>query len=64
VSTTDITLSGDYDGDGVDDYAVWRPSATVGQSKFIVRRSLFPATPLEVFLGLNSDYPAANARSH
>ena len=63
-SATDFGLSGDYDGDGLDDYALWRPSATAGQSKFIVRPSASPGTPIEIPLGLNGDYPVANSRSH
>lgn len=64
VSATDKDLSGDYDGDGLDDYAVWRPSSTPGLSKFVIRRSGNTATPLEVPLGENGDYPVANGRSH
>ncbi len=63
-SATDYALSGDYDGDGIDDYAVWRPSATAGQSKFIVRPSTAPATTREVFLGASGDYPVGNNRVH
>lgn len=63
-SATDFVLGGDFDGDGLHDYATWRPSATVGQSKFIVRRSSSPATPIEVFFGQNGDYPVGNHRTH
>lgn len=63
-SATDFVISGDYDGDGIDDYAVWRPSVTAGQSKFIVRRSSAPVTPSELFFGQNGDLPIANGRSH
>jgi subtilisin-like proprotein convertase family protein len=63
-SATDFPLSGDYDGDGLDDYAVWRPSATAGQSKFIVRLSTSPTTPIEIPFGQNGDYPAGNTRAH
>ncbi len=63
-SATDFALSGDYDGDGLDDYAVWRASATAGQSRFVVRQSATPAVPLEVLFGQNGDFPVGNARSH
>jgi subtilisin-like proprotein convertase family protein len=63
-SATDFPLTGDYDGDGLDDYAVWRPSATPGASKFIIRRSTNTATPLEVPAGLNGDYPVAASRNN
>lgn len=63
-SATDYVLSGDYDGDGLDDYAVWRPSATAGQSKFIVRPSTSPDTPIEIPFGNNGDFPVGNSRSH
>ncbi len=58
----DRPLTGDYDGDGLDDYAVWRSSSTPGQSRFIVRRSSNPATPVETPAGLNGDIPVAGAR--
>lgn len=64
LSASDYTLSGDFDGDGLDDYAVWRPSSTPGESKFIVRRSGSPATPLEVLMGQSGDYPVENSRTH
>lgn len=63
--STDYALSADFDGDGMHDYAVWRASATPGQSRFFVRRSATPAAaPLEVPLGQNGDYPVANGRAH
>lgn len=62
VSATDFVLSGDYDGDGLDDYAVWQPGAP---GRFVVRRSTQPAAlPLEVEVGQTGDYPVANARSN
>lgn len=64
VSGTDLPLGGDYDGDGLDDYAIWRPSATLGQSKFIVRRSTLPSVPIDVFFGQSGDYPVGNSRTH
>lgn len=64
VSATDFPVTGDYDGDGLDDYAVWRPSATPDQSRFFIRRSGAPDPVLEVPLGQNGDYPVANNRTH
>ena len=55
---------GDYDGDGLDDYSVWRPSAMPGQSKFIIRRSTNTGVLLEVFAGEQGDYPVANTRTN
>ena len=64
LSASDFPLSGDFDGDGYDDYAIWRPSAVVGDSKFSVRPSLTPASPFDVPFGQNGDYPVENTRSH
>jgi hypothetical protein len=64
LSATDYGLTGDYDGDGLDDYAVWRPSNTPGDSKFYIRPSTSPATTIEVPLGATGDYPVGNSRSH
>ncbi|MBK8068778.1 MAG: proprotein convertase P-domain-containing protein [Rhodanobacteraceae bacterium] len=63
-SGIDFILTGDYDGDGLDDYAVWRPSSTPGESKFIVRRSTNTATPLEVPAGQQGDFPVARSRNN
>lgn len=60
----DFVVTGDYDGDGLDDHAVWRPSAAVGVSRFIVRRSSSVAVPIEVPSGLQGDYPVARSRIH
>lgn len=63
-SATDFMLSGDFDGDGFYDYAGWRPSATPGQSKFLVRPSLNPGVTREVPHGHNGDYAVANGRNN
>ncbi len=60
----DFISQGDYDGDGIVDFAVWRSSATPGQSKFILRRSTNPGTPLDVFMGQSGDYPVNNWDVH
>jgi len=64
LSATDFPLSADFDGDGYDDYAIWRPSATPGESKFSIRPSTPPNTPFDVPFGQNGDYPVENTRSH
>ncbi len=64
LSATDFRLSGDFDGDGYDDYAVWRPNATPGSSKFSIRPSATPGSPVDVPFGQNGDYPVENSRSH
>jgi hypothetical protein len=63
-SATDFMLSGDYDGDGLDDYAFWRPNANPALCKFSIRRSTAPDTPLDIFMGQNGDYPVGNSRDH
>jgi hypothetical protein len=63
-SATDFPLSGDYDGDGLDDYAFWRPNPDPALCKFSIRRSTVTATPLDIFMGQNGDYPVGNTRSH
>lgn len=60
----DLITQGDYDGDGITDYAVWRPSATAGESKYLIRRSSQPATLFEVFHGLQGNYPVNNWDAH
>lgn len=60
----DFITQGDYDGDGVTDYAGWRSSATPGASKFVIRRSTDTAVPLEVPFGQSGDYPVNNWDVH
>ncbi|WP_395683581.1 hypothetical protein [Dokdonella sp.] len=64
LSASDFPLSSDFDGDGYDDYAIWRPSVTPGESKFSIRPSATPGSPFDVPFGQNGDYPVANTRSH
>jgi hypothetical protein len=60
----DFITQGDYDGDGLTDYAVWRSSATPGASKFVIRRSTNPTASLEVPFGQSGDYPVNNWDVH
>ena len=59
----DVSTAGDFDGDGLDDYAVWRASATPGMSQFLIRRSSDLGT-LTYPMGQNMDFPPAGARVH
>lgn len=63
-SATDFPIGGDYDGDGIDDYGYWRPSATAGESAFSIRPSANPAVPINLPAGANGDYPVGNSRRH
>lgn len=65
--TGDTSLGGDYDGDGLTDYAVWRGNATPGQSAFRIR----PSTDIgdEWTLpggmgGTSPDFAVAGSRVH
>ncbi len=58
-SATDFQTPGDYDGDGKQDIAVWRPTTGV----FSVRRSSDGGTTTFT-LGRQGDYPVANYQSH
>lgn len=60
----DFITQGDFDGDGLTDYSVWRSSATPGASKFVLRLSTNPGTPLEVPMGASGDYPVNNWDVH
>jgi len=56
-------LTGDFDGDGSDDYAVWRGSGPPNASKFIISNSAIPASPTrELIQGEQNDFAAAGAR--
>jgi len=59
----DVSTAGDFDGDGLDDYAVWRGSATPGMSQFLIRRSSDLGT-LAYPMGQNMDFPPAGSRVH
>lgn len=59
---SDTPISGDYDGDGLDDHAVWHGSATPGTSAFHVRRSSNPVVPLVVPAGIAGDQVVAESR--
>ena len=63
-SPTDIPLTGDYDGDGIDDFGVWRPNTDSNGYRFIIRPSSDPGNPFEFTSPESSsqDYPVANSR--
>ncbi|HSK71946.1 MAG TPA: lamin tail domain-containing protein [Pyrinomonadaceae bacterium] len=63
VSDSDVLAPGDYDGDGRQDLAVWRPNTNPAQNFFWVRRSSDPTVPI-VEWGMQGDYPAANWYVH
>ena len=60
----DISLSGDFDGDGRDDYAVWKPGINPGESQFSIRKSSDVMTPLILPMGQKMDFPPASNRVH
>ena len=66
-SANDVPVTGDYDGDGIDDFGVWRPDTDSLGNRFIIRPS-GSADPdnnlIEVFPfnAYNSDTPLANIR--
>ena len=63
----DTSLGGDYDGDGLTDFAVWRPDAAPGQSRFLVRLSNNPNITWTVVGGIGAvppDFPVAGSRVH
>jgi hypothetical protein len=64
LAATDFTLSGDFDGDGLDDYAVWRPNANPALTIFSIRPSSDPTNPFDVNFGQNLDIPVEHSRSH
>ena len=65
--TNDIPITGDYDGDGIDDFGVWRPDTDSLGNRFIIRPSgsvdpdnnLIEVFPFNAY---NSDTPLANIR--
>jgi len=62
--TGDQRMGGDYDGDGLSDYAFFRGSATPGASAFQVRTSSNTATVWTVNFGQLNDFPVAASRVH
>jgi hypothetical protein len=62
-SASDYATQGDYDGDGITDLAIWRPSLTPGASTFWVKKSTNGGTIARSF-GANGDYPVANFNTH
>lgn len=62
--TGDISIGGDYDGDGISDHGIWRSSATPGASAFQIRTSSNTATVWSIPFGQTSDFPIASSRVH
>jgi hypothetical protein len=60
--TGDVSLGGDYDGDGLSDLGLWRGSATPGASLFQIRLSSNTATLWTVNFGQQNDFPVASSR--
>ncbi len=66
--SSDTPITGDYDGDGIDDFGVWRPDTDDGLgNRFIIRPSgsvdpdnnLIEVSPNDAF---SDDYPLGNVR--
>ncbi len=60
----DVRISGDFDGDGLDDVAAWHGDADPSLNQFFVRPSATPGTPITVTMGLQNDFPVAGSRTH
>jgi subtilisin-like proprotein convertase family protein len=62
--TNDSRMGGDYDGDGLSDYANWRGSSTPGASQFLIRPSTNTALTWTLVAGQLNDFPIAASRVH
>lgn len=58
----DVRVGGDYDGDGLSDYGIWRPSATPGMSQFQIRSSRNTATIFTVMDGQSGDFAVGSSK--
>ena len=61
--TGDVSVPGDYDGDGKTDLAIWRPNADPSQNNFWVRNSSNGSTTVFEW-GLQNDFPVAGWAVH
>ncbi len=57
--STDLPLSGDWDGDGIDDIGVWRPSTGYFYLDLNGNQTWDPGTDLSAPFGLSTDLPLA-----
>ncbi len=64
VDPTDTPLTGDYDGDGIDDFGVWRPNTDAKGIRFIISPSTDPLILLQVSPKnpVSTDQPLAASR--
>jgi len=62
VFTPNNAMAGDFDGDGVEDYAVWNDDSN--GTGFMVRPTSDPNNPVLVPFGVSGDYALERVRAH